>query len=126
MNTGRARIRHTRNLLALAFLLPLTALGQDSSTLGAITSDERAALNPPPELLAKGRSVADAACKACHGRDGLSRTPGTPNLAGQRTIYLSRTLQAMADERRREKEMAHAVDTLNRNTLLALAAHYAN
>ncbi len=126
MVAGWLRIRQTWIPLALIACTPFSALGQSPSTLDEISRSERLALVPSAEMLEKGRDVADAACSGCHGLDGLSRTPGTPHLAGQRMVYLFRTLQAMADERRQEKEMSHAVDTLNRNTLLALAAHYAS
>lgn len=107
-------------------LMPLSALGQNASMLEAIDKTERLALVPAPEMLAKGSSVAETSCNGCHGPNGLSRTPGTPHLAGQRIVYLYRALQAMAENRRQEREMLHAVDTLNRDTLLALAAHYAS
>ena len=126
MGTGWALSLRIWVPLVLAMLMPLSALGQNTSMLESINKTERSALVPAPELLDKGAAVADASCSGCHGLDGLSRTPGTPHLAGQRMVYLFRTLQAMADHGRQEKEMTHAVDTLNSNTLLALAAHYAN
>ena len=64
------------------------------------------------------RPIFERSCNGCHGPNGLSRTPGTPHLAGQRIVYLYRALQAMAENRRQEREMLHAVDTLNRDTLL--------
>jgi cytochrome c553 len=40
-----------------------------------------------------GREKA-AACRACHGLDGLGRRPDAPNLAGQPALYLGEQLRA--------------------------------
>jgi cytochrome c553 len=87
---------------------------------------ERYALNPPREMLDHGENVASTACASCHGIDGVSTDSGTPNLAGQRTVYLYRVLQSYQGRTRRDDAMNHAVGFLNEEALLAVAAHYAS
>jgi cytochrome c553 len=43
--------------------------------------------------IAAGNKRAEV-CKACHGDQGLSAIPGTPNLAGQDREYLANALRA--------------------------------
>ncbi|TMG78892.1 MAG: c-type cytochrome, partial [Betaproteobacteria bacterium] len=41
---------------------------------------------------AKGQSIANKICAACHGADGNSPTPANPKLAGQIPEYLQKQL----------------------------------
>src|SRR5256712_13946045 len=41
---------------------------------------------------AKGQSIANKVCSACHGADGNSPTPANPKLAGQIPEYLQKQL----------------------------------
>lgn len=121
----------TRNLWAMAFgtvlaLLPCTGHSQGSTTTTPLNSIERYALNPPREMLDQGENVAATACASCHGVDGVSTAPGTPNLAGQRTVYLYRVLQNYQSRDRRNDAMNHAVGFLNEEALLAVSAYYAS
>ena len=120
----------TRTLQAFAvsaalLLIPATCWAQGSTATQPINGLERAALSPSREMLAHGENVADTACASCHGIDGVSTTPGTPNLAGQRTVYLYRVLQAYQARERRNDAMNHATGFLNEEALLAVAAYYA-
>jgi cytochrome c553 len=121
----------TRTLQVMAvstalLLFPVTVLSQGSAATQPINGLERAALSPSREMLAHGENVADTACANCHGIDGVSTGPGTPNLAGQRTVYLYRVLQAYQARERRNDAMNHATGFLNEEALLAVAAYYAN
>src|SRR5712671_6820793 len=46
------------------------------------------AADPAKADPAKGQSIANKACAACHGADGNSPTPANPKLAGQIPEYL--------------------------------------
>ena len=99
---------------------------QDSHTTQPINSIERDALSPQRAVLDQGQNVAATACTSCHGVDGIGIEPGTPNLAGQRTVYLYRVLQNYQSGTRRGDTMNHAFDFLNREAMLAVAAYYAS
>jgi cytochrome c553 len=103
-----------------------TCWSQGSATTQPINELERAALSPSRNMLAQGENVAITACATCHGLDGVSTGPGTPNLAGQRTVYLHRVLQAYQSRERGHDEMNKATDFLNEEALLAVSAYYAS
>jgi len=121
----------TRTLQALAvstmlFLIPATTWSQGSAATRALNGLERAALSPSRNMLALGENVASTACASCHGLDGISTGPGTPSLAGQRTIYLYRVLQTYQARERRNEEMNLATGFLNEEALRAVSAYYAS
>ena len=121
----------TRTLQVLAvsaalLLIPAPSWPQGSTATQPINGLERAALSPSREMLAHGENVAGTACASCHGIDGVSTGPGTPSLAGQRTVYLYRVLQSYQARERRNDAMNHATGFLNEEALLAVAAYYAS
>jgi cytochrome c553 len=121
----------TRTLLLLAvsaalFTLPVTGWAVGSSATEPLNELERQALDPSREMIEQGRSVAQSACATCHGLDGISTAEGKPHLAGQRTVYLYRVLQAYQERDRKSNSMNHAADFLNKEALLAVSAYYAN
>jgi cytochrome c553 len=69
------------------------AVGQSVPTSG----DELRPLYATSSDVAEGKQLADLSCSNCHGADGVSRTKGVPNLAGQRPSYLY--LKLKADQR---------------------------
>src|SRR5437016_13498292 len=50
------------------------------------------AADPAKADPAKGQSIANKACSACHGADGNSSTPANPKLAGQIPEHLQKQL----------------------------------
>ncbi len=44
-------------------------------------------------------------CQSCHGKDGLSKLPGAPNLAGQAQDYLVSALNDYRSEARKSEIM---------------------
>jgi cytochrome c553 len=121
----------TRTLQALLVstalvLIPVTSWSEGSNPTAPINAQERAALSPSRDMIEHGRNVAGTACAKCHGADGVSTEAGVPHLAGQRTIYLYRMLQAYQERARKNDSMNHAVGFLNDEALLAVAAYYAN
>ncbi len=65
-------------------------------------------------------------CIACHGRDGVSKLPEAPNLAGQVQIYLQSALQAYRDGARKNEMMNTVAGKLNEADIGDLAAYYAS
>jgi cytochrome c553 len=112
--------------LTVLLLLPMTGAAQRLPSTQPITAAERAVLTPSRAVLEHGWDVANTACADCHGLDGISTAPGIPHIAGQRTVYLHRVLQAYQDRERRNDDMNHAIGFLNENAILAVAAFYAN
>lgn len=115
--------------LAATTVLILTTVSvwpDSGSSTRAINTLERSALSPSSDVLELGNSVASSTCASCHGTDGNSTGPGIPNLAGQRTVYLYRALQAYQARQRRDDAMNHAISFLHGEALLAVSAYYAS
>ncbi len=105
--------------------LPIAGRAQKSATVRAIESHERKALFPSMDTINLGRDVAESACAGCHGMDGISDALGKPNLAGQRTVYIYRVLQAYQAGVRAD-EANHHKKFLNDEALLSVAVYYAS
>jgi cytochrome c553 len=73
---------------------------------------------------AAGRKKASA-CEVCHGLDGKSKLPDTPNLAGQLQDYLTRQLNAFKKGDRKNDIMSAIVSTLSAQDIEDVAAYYA-
>ena len=56
-------------------------------------------------------------CAACHGAEGRSETPGTPNLAGQHSYYVVTQLFLFREGRRSNAEMTAVGKTLKDDDL---------
>jgi cytochrome c553 len=64
-------------------------------------------------------------CITCHGRDGVSKLPEAPNLAGQVQIYLTSALQAYRAGTRKNEMMNTVAEKLRDADIADLAAYYA-
>jgi cytochrome c553 len=64
-------------------------------------------------------------CQACHGLDGLSKTPDAPNIASQIEPYLVAQLQAFKSGLRKNDAMSVVAPTLSDKDIDDLAAYYA-
>ena len=80
------------------------------------------ALGSAPAL-AQAPPLADA-CKACHGREGISSSPGTPNLAGQKADYLAGQLAAFKSKDRKNDLMAAIAGQLSDADMKGLAQYW--
>lgn len=103
-----------------------SASAQNSATTKAIGPAERAALFPSRSMIDKGRTIAESSCSRCHGMDGINSDELQPNLAGQRTVYLYRVIQAYQDGHRMDDSMGHASGFLNEEGMFSVAAYYAS
>ena len=63
-------------------------------------------------------------CQACHGLDGLSKTPDAPNIAGQTEPYLVTQLQAFKSGGRKNDAMSVVAPSLSDQDIEDLAAYY--
>jgi len=70
--------------------------------------------------------TAAAPCQACHGKDGIGLTPQTPNLAGQKELYLSNQLIAYRSGTRKNNIMSPLAKPLSDEDIANLAAYYAS
>ena len=64
-------------------------------------------------------------CIACHGRDGVSKLPEAPNLAGQVETYLAAALKSYQSGARKNELMNTVTEKLNEADIADLAAYYA-
>jgi cytochrome c553 len=63
-------------------------------------------------------------CQACHGLDGLAKTPDAPNIAGQTEPYLVAQLQAFKSGARKNDAMSVVAPSLSDTDIDNLAAYY--
>lgn len=95
--------------LAVCFLAPILSL---MASCDAAAGDIKA-----------GRASA-LACQACHGIDGISKTPDAPNIAGQTEPYLIIQLRAFKSGARKNESMTVVAATLSDKQIEDLAAYY--
>jgi cytochrome c553 len=101
----------------MKLLIPLVGLGASLVAFvpaGAQAGDARA-----------GRQKITT-CQACHGLDGLSKNPESPNLAGQLESYLVRSLTAYKTGERRNESMNIVAKDLSDEDIADVAAYYAS
>jgi cytochrome c553 len=70
--------------------------------------------------------IAAVQCQACHGKDGIGVTPQTPNLAGQKELYLSTQLVAYRSGSRKNNIMSPLAKPLTDEEIANLAAYFAS
>ena len=84
-------------------------------------------------LLAAGQAVAAdiqagrnraAVCSACHGYNGISANDEWPNLAGQKTGYLIKQMQAFRDGTRQDPIMNGMLKGFSNSDIEDVAAYY--
>jgi len=83
---------------------------------------EKGAVFSPYE---NGKAVA-AACAACHGADGNSKTAGTPNLAGQQPIYFVAATQEYLTGKRESAPMDPILRKLGKLDIESVALYFAS
>lgn len=80
----------------------------------------------PAAAVAENPALPAAAtpCLTCHGRNGIGTSPGFPNLAGQKAIYVMEQLTRYRDGRRRSDVMNIAAAQLTDSDIRAIATYY--
>ena len=67
-----------------------------------------------------------AACRACHGLDGIARLPNAPHIAGESELYLIAQLRAFRSGERKSELMSVVAQSLSDDDIADLAAWYAS
>jgi cytochrome c553 len=75
---------------------------------------------------AGSQKIRTLGCITCHGRDGVSKLPDAPNLAGQIQTYLASSLQAYHTGARKNEMMNTIAEPLTEADIADLAAYYAS
>ncbi len=78
------------------------------------------------EDVAQGKRLAESSCGGCHGVNGISTSPGVPNLAGQRAAYLYLELRNYQSGVRGASAMNNTVKFLSDDALFQVAAYFAS
>lgn len=73
---------------------------------------------------AGAQKIKSSGCISCHGRDGVSKLPEAPNLAGQVQVYLVGSLQAYRSGARKNEIMNTVASELKDADIADLAAYY--
>jgi cytochrome c553 len=102
-----------------------SAAAQNSTVLTGNTNDLRPLYADAGDI-AEGKRLADSSCAGCHGANGISASPGVPNLAGQRPAYLYLELRAYQSGVRGDSAMNNAVKFLNDDALVKVAAYFSS
>lgn len=79
---------------------------------------------PRPDPVAAGKAAA-AACGACHGEDGVSKTPGMPSLTGLDPKYFVVAVKAYVNGQRNNDMMKSLAGSLTDADLNNVALYYA-
>ncbi len=66
------------------------------------------------------------ACAACHGKEGISKNPKFPNLAGQKAPYLVDQMKAFKAGKRKNPMMIAPMKKLSVNDMKNLAAYFSS
>lgn len=119
----------TKSRLILAALVGATIAGicpaNAAGPAGMQPGDEFRTLRLTPVDIAEGKRLAEMNCSACHGANGVSSTPGIPNLAGQRPAYLYLELKGYQNGNRSDSRMQDVVRFLSDDALTKVAAYFA-
>lgn len=73
---------------------------------------------------AGAQKIKSLGCIACHGRDGVSKLPEAPNLAGQVQVYLTAALEAYRSKDRKNEIMNTVAEKLTDADIADLTAYY--
>ena len=100
-------VAHAVVVLALVAMCPLAEA--QSPAAGRVATGDAAMLQKSVERGGKLVQV----CANCHGANGNSNAPETPNLAGQNAAYLQEQMRRFADGRRKDPFMQGMIKAMN-------------
>ncbi|MEM5468824.1 cytochrome c [Celeribacter marinus] len=63
-------------------------------------------------------------CSACHGKDGISKDPEVPSLAGQPALYLRKAMEDFQNGSREDRRMTMMAKPLSKDDIGDLAAWF--
>lgn len=73
---------------------------------------------------AKGQTLGNTVCAACHGPDGNSPLPANPNIAGQHAGYIFKQLSDFKAGRRKNAIMTPIASQLSEDDMRNVAAYF--
>jgi len=63
-------------------------------------------------------------CSVCHGKNGISKNPEAPHLAGMSSLYFKKSIEDYQKGNRQDRRMSLIAATLTGEQILDLAAWY--
>ncbi len=67
-----------------------------------------------------------AQCSVCHGKNGISKYPEAPNLAGMSSLYFEKSMVDYQKGERHDRRMSLIAKNLSKEQIRDLAAWYAS
>src|SRR6202012_3740640 len=77
------------------------------------------------DVKAGAQKIRTLQCQSCHGKDGISKLPGAPNLAGQSQDYMIAALGAYRSGERKNEIMNTIAQPLKDADVADVTAYYA-
>ena len=77
------------------------------------------------DVKAGAQKIRTLQCQSCHGKDGISKLPGAPNLAGQAQDYMIAAIGAYRSGERKNDIMNTIAQSLKDADIADLTAYYA-
>jgi cytochrome c553 len=65
-------------------------------------------------------------CSSCHGKDGISKDPEVPSLAGQPEFYLRKAIEDFQKGNREDRRMTMMAKPLSKTDIADLAAWFSS
>jgi cytochrome c553 len=78
------------------------------------------------DVKAGAQKIRTLQCQTCHGKDGLSKLPGAPNLAGQGQDYMIAALNAYRSGERKNDTMNTIAQPLKDADIADVTAYYSS
>jgi cytochrome c553 len=78
------------------------------------------------DVKAGAQKIRTLQCQSCHGKDGLSKLPGAPNLAGQAQDYMIASLNAYRSGERKNDIMNTIAQPLKDADIADVTAYYSS
>lgn len=112
------------SVVVLGVILITTSLTRASGSASQTTeTDQPTTASASPVTDGRALSVQ---CSVCHGKNGISKDPEAPNLAGQPALYLEKTMREYKDGTRQDRRMSLIAQTLSVEKIKALAKWYSS
>jgi cytochrome c553 len=76
------------------------------------------------DVKAGAQKIRTLQCQSCHGKDGISKLPGAPNLAGQAQDYMIAAINAYRSGERKNDIMNTIAQSLKDADIADVTAYY--
>jgi cytochrome c553 len=78
------------------------------------------------DVKAGAQKIRTLQCQSCHGKDGISKLPGAPNLAGQAQDYMIAAIGAYRSGERKNDIMNTIAQSLKDADIADVTAYYSS